>query len=365
MDQPPQVEGYSQQTPYRNYGERPAEPKRPKSGCFGSVFWVLVLLGLIGSAGMNLILILALGVVGLGSLDDTHRVQEQHYSLNRFGNKKVAIISIEGTILSGEGFFRDQIEHARRDAEAGNLKAIVLRVNSPGGTIAGSDYMLHHLRDLSREKNLPLVVSMGGIAASGGYYVSMCVGDQPDTIFAEPTTWTGSIGVLIPHYNLAELMAKCGVSDDTISSGPLKTMGSMARPMTEEERKLFAALVNDSFEQFKEAIKSGRPKFRQDPAALDRLATGQIFTAKQAQESGLVDQIGFIEDAIDKAISLAGLLKSDVNVVRYKSRPSLSDVLFGGAQTRQSLDLAAMLESTTPRAYFLCTWLPAVAGSAK
>ena len=87
----------------------------------------------------------------------------------------------------------------------------MLRVNSPGGTITGSDYMLHHLRKLvDRRRTFPLWSAWAGVAASGGYYVSMCVGDTPETIFAEPTTWTGSIGVIIPHYNLAELMEKWG-----------------------------------------------------------------------------------------------------------------------------------------------------------
>ena len=123
---------------------------------------------------------------------------------------------------------------------------------------------------------------MGGIAASGGYYVSMAVGDTPDTIFAEPTTWTGSIGVIIPHYNLADLMDDWGIKEDTIASHRLKTMGSLAKPMTEEERKIFQGLVDDSFGRFKEIIRDGRPKFRKDPAALDKLATGQVFTAEQA-----------------------------------------------------------------------------------
>ncbi len=102
----------------------------------------------------------------------------------------------------------------------------MLRVNSPGGTINGSDYMLHYLRKLGRpETNVPIVVSMGGLAASGGYYVSMCVGDQPESIYAEPTTWTGSIGVMIPHFNVADLMEKWGVQEDAVASHPPEDHG--------------------------------------------------------------------------------------------------------------------------------------------
>jgi protease-4 len=243
---------------------------------------------------------------------------------------------------------------------------LVVRVNSPGGTITGSDYMLHHLKRFAEETHVPIVVSMGGIAASGGYYVSMCVGDASDAIFAEPTTWTGSIGVIIPHYNVAELMKNWGIEEDNVASHHLKGMGSFARKMTEEERKIFQGLVDEGFRRFKDVIKQGRPKFQQDPEALDKLATGVVFTADQALESGLVDKIGFVEDAVDRAIELAGLDKNNVKVVKYKAEPRLSDVLFGAeSRATRAADLAALLDMATPRAYYLCAWLPTLANTAK
>jgi protease IV len=240
----------------------------------------------------------------------------------------------------------------------------VLRVNSPGGTISGSDYMLHHLRKLIEVGNnakIPIVVSMGSLAASGGYYVSMCVGDTPETIFAEPSTWTGSIGVMIPHFNVADLMEKCGIQEDAVVSHRLKEMGAITHKMTPEERKIFQQLVNDGFTQFKEVIKQGRPKFLQDPAALDKLATGQVYTADQALKLGLVDKIGFVEDAIQQAIQLAHLDPANVKVVKYKEETRLSDLLFGESSAKSSFDLAAILETATPRAYYLCTWMPTLA----
>jgi protease IV len=343
----------------------PSAPPRPKSRFFARLFFSLLLLGLFGSLALNVMLFGVLGIVGMASSESDVRVQEKYFSLNRHGADKVAIISIEGTILDGEGFFRQQIEHAKKDAKDGKLKAIIVRINSPGGTITGSDYMLHYLRQLAKELRIPIVVSMGGIAASGGYYVSMCVGDTPDTIFAEPTTWTGSIGVVIPHYNVADLMQKWGVQEDAIVSHRLKTMGSLARKMTDEERNIFQELVDQGFTEFKDAIKSGRPKFRDDPAALDKLATGQIFTASQALESGLIDKIGFVEDAIDRVIQLAGLNKENVKVVQYKAESRLSDVLFGQSRIHATPDLATLLEAASPRGYYLCTWLPILAGSSK
>ncbi|MBN2579560.1 MAG: signal peptide peptidase SppA [Pirellulales bacterium] len=320
---------------------------------------LLLFLVFLGSLILNLMLISAVGLTRFGGLESDARIREQFVSGDRSAADTVAVFSIEGTILSGEGFFRRQLNHAHKEWKAGRLKALVLRVNSPGGTINGSDYMYHHLKEFRQETKIPIVVSMGALAASGGYYVSMAVGDKPETIFAEPTTWTGSIGVIIPHYNLAGTMEKLGIQEDNITSGPLKDMGSFFRPLNPEEKKVFEDLVDEGFQRFKEVIREGRPRFEKDPEALDKIATGQVFTAEQAKENGLVDQIGYLEEAVDQATAKAGLRKEDVKVVRYRPEPSLADVLFGNdAKAPMSPDLAQFLEATTPRAYYLCTWLP-------
>jgi protease-4 len=339
-----------------------AAPRR-RPGFFARFFFGLLLMAFLGSLALNFLLGGVAVVGSLGSSDTDGRIQEKYVSHNRNGQDKVAILSIEGTILSGEGFFKNQIDHARQDAKDGHLKALVVRVNSPGGTITGSDYMLHHLKKLVKEAKIPVVVSMGGMAASGGYYVSMCVGDEENVIFAEPTTWTGSIGVIIPHYNVADLMKNWGIEEDNVASHRLKGMGSIARKMTEEERKIFQALVNDGFDQFKTVIKEGRPKFEKDPEALDKLATGQVYTADQALANGLVDKIGFVEDAIDRAIDIAKLDKEKVKVVKYRSEPRLADILLGSETRLRHSDLAALLDLAAPRAYYLCTWLPSVLGT--
>ena len=124
---------------------------------------------------------------------------------------------------------------------------VVLRVDSPGGTVTGSDYLYHHIKQLREELELPMVVSMGSLCASGGYYIAMAVGQGEDLIFAEPTTWTGSIGVVIPHYDLAGLLASWNVEDDSIASHPLKLLGSPTREMTAEDREILQQLVDDHF----------------------------------------------------------------------------------------------------------------------
>lgn len=327
-------------------------PRRSRAG-----MWVVLALLLIAGLG-----ILAVGAVGVGALvslagaPGERRVREEFFSHDRQGSRKVAVITLEGVILDEtEGFVKRQIDRVRDDE---NVKAIVLRINSPGGTISGSDYLLHHLRKLADERDVPIVVSMGAVAASGGYYVAMAVGDTPESIFAEPSTFTGSIGVIIPRYDLSELLQNWGIEYDAVASGELKGMGSMAKPMTEEERELFQEIVDEGFEQFKDVILSGRPGFRDDPEELEALATGQIFTARQAVQNGLVDQTGFIESAVDRAIEVAGLDPDDTKVVRYKPEPSLAGILMGGEARGRPLELEMILELTTPRAYYLCTWLP-------
>ena len=316
---------------------------------------VILILLLAGSFLLNMGLLGALALF-YGDLED--RVREKTISGQLTAPDKVAVISIDGVLIEAEGFFKRQIEHARKDQ---SVKAVVVRVESPGGTIAASDELYHLLRRLAQERKIPIVVSMGSIAASGGYYVSMAVGDTPDSIFAEPATWTGSIGVIIPHYNLGDLLDKVGVKEDSVASDRLKRMGSFTRPMTEEERKIFQALVEESFGHFKDVIREGRPKFRKDPKALDRLATGQIYSAGQAKTQGLVDRIGFLDDAVKRAIELARLSPADVHVVRYRRDVDLLGALL--QSNARGPDLASLLQASTPQAYYLYTSLPPLAAT--
>jgi protease-4 len=208
---------------------------------------------------------------------------------------------------------------------------------------------------------------MGGIAASGGYYVSMAVGDKPDTIYAEPTCTTGSIGVMIPHYDITGLMKEFGVKDDSLATHPRKLMLSMTREMTPEERELAQQHITDMFDRFKSIVKEGRPQFAKNPEELDKLATGEIFTADKALANKLIDKIGFQEDAIDRALELASLNKDKTKIVRYKRPVSLSDSLLFSRSPQGSaatpFDLALLLDLSAPRAWFLCSGLPAIASS--
>lgn len=280
-------------------------------------------------------------------------------STNVSTQDKIAIITVSGAILDGDGFAKKQIEKIRKDE---HVKGVVLRIDSPGGSVSGSDFILHHLKELRKEKlqkhdTFPLIVSMGSMAASGGYYVAMAVEDQPQSIYAEPTTTTGSIGVMIPHYDISGLLEQYKVKDDTIATHPRKLMLSMTKEMSPEERELARNYINDAFGRFKDIIKEGRPHFQKDESALNELATGEIFTAKAAKKAGLVDEIGFIEDAIARVAELASLDKDKVRVVKYENPASLFDLGLAQSSARGS-QLEALFELSTPRAYYMCTSLP-------
>ncbi len=290
------------------------------------------------------------------------RVVEKWHSLSRTAGDKVAIVTVAGAIMGGDGFARAQLDFVADDP---TVKAIVLRIDSPGGTVSGSDEIHNCLTKLIAGRKLPVVVSMGGLAASGGYYVAMANGGREDCIFAEPATLTGSIGVIIPHFDVSEALGKIAIRDDSIASGPLKQMLSPTKDRTpevaEQERKILQSLVDAMFARFKSIVKGGRPKL--DDAAIDAVATGQIFTAEQARDAGLVDRIGFLEDAVDRAVAIAGLTKDTARVVKYTKPKAILDEVLGGQSPGASLSLEAFAELATPRAWYLCSWWPALVRS--
>lgn len=324
------------------------------------LFWrLLALFGWMGFMLCAMFAIIQLMTVS-DYFDTSGGIIEKHHSGSALASDKVAIISVTGLIADGEGFVKHQIDSVRNDR---GVKAIVLRVDSPGGTVTASDYMFHHLTKLREERNIPVVVSMGSMAASGGYYVAMAVGDQEQSIYAEPTTTTGSIGVIVPHYDISGLLERFDVKDDSIASHPRKQMLAMTRPVPEEHRALIQEYVNESFDRFKDIVKKGRPKFREDSAALDELATGEIFTASKAKQNGLIDEIGFIEDAIDRAIELANLNKDNTRVIRFYQPASLLSLPGLAMSDARESQLSMMLELSAPRAYYLATSLPPFATS--
>lgn len=345
-----------------------APPRRPNSWLLGAL---VLLLGF--SFLMNFVLFAAFAGRG-GSTSDglsektPSSLRKKDFPGLTYGSQKVVILRLEGTIMDGESL-RKQIDRLSQDS---TVKAAVLRVNSPGGTVYASDLLFHRLKKTLEEKQIPLTVSMGAICASGGYYVSMAAGAQKqtkDVIFAEPATWCGSIGVIIPHYDLSGLAEWAHIKDDSIKSHPLKGMGNPMEPMTEQEKKILTDLVMESFDTFKARVRFGRPLLSLEK--LNDVATGQIFTTKQAIAAGLVDKEGFLEAAIERAVEMANLKKDQVQVVEYKSQPTLFDIL--GAESKAPVPngifeklavVERLLDAATPQAYYLFTGLPRAVSTA-
>ena len=273
---------------------------------------------------------------------------EKYVSGSRTGLQKIARITISGTIMPP--FTERWIEQIQAATEADAVKGVLLVVDSPGGLVADSHQIYHELGKLRAKK--PIYVAMQRMAASGGYYVAMGAGPQ-GKIFAEPTTWTGSIGVIMPRYEFGDLASKLGIKSAPLKTGEFKDALNPFEPLSESERELWMNILDQSFQQFLQIIDENRETL--DLAGVKKLATGQIYTAKDAKANGLVDQIGFEDEAI--AALQAELGGKDYRVVEYESPSSLMDVLMGQAQAQAPNPLETLLESAVPRAWFFCSGL--------
>ncbi|MDO9081914.1 MAG: signal peptide peptidase SppA [Humidesulfovibrio sp.] len=280
------------------------------------------------------------------------------------GQDKILLLGLDGLISehAREGLLRTrpssvqelvaQLRLARKDKA---IKAVVLKIDSPGGTTTASDILYHELMAYKAESKATLVAAMMGMADSGGYYVAL----PADHILSHPTTITGSVGVIFLQPRVAGLMDKIGLGVDVTKSGPLKDMGSPFRPATEEEKKLTAAMTQAQAARFLDLVQQHR---RLAPAALGVVSSARVFSADEAKELGLIDSVGYLDDALGTARSLAGLPK-DAKVVAYRRRPAadgtyyLPGVEAGDARPALlHLDLDGLLP---PRAGMYYLWTPA------
>ncbi|HVF11207.1 MAG TPA: signal peptide peptidase SppA [Abditibacteriaceae bacterium] len=206
-----------------------------------------------------------------------------------------------GGSQGGARQFIEDVEVARKDP---TITAVVVRINSPGGSAAASQEMYAALRRLRLDK--PVVCSMGDFAASGGYYVAAAC----DKIYANPSTLTGSIGVISGFMNFRELFDKLGIESDTIKSGKFKDAGNPARPLTPEERQLFKSMIMNVYSQFVGDVVAGRKgptRGKLTTVAVRKLADGRVYTGQQAKANGLVDEIGGLHDAVQAAAKMGDI----------------------------------------------------------
>jgi protease IV len=349
-------------------------PPRSHRSPLGWLVRVLLFLFLAFSVAFN---ILFLGLLILFVIPGSSRpIIETFHSGKTESKNKIAVVRIEGVLMEGlTGFAQKQIDHAATDAA---VKAVIVRINSPGGTITSSDDLHHRLtqlRDGSAQKKAaakPLVVSMASLAASGGYYIAM----PAKTLFAEPSTATGSIGVYAALPDATELSKKIGFGMRIIKAGDVKDSGSPFHEMTPHERELWQDMVDHSYLRFLEVVEQGRPalkgKLQEDISAnksvpirdekarskhvqyVRYLADGGIFMADDAQKYGLVDRIGYLEDAVQAAGQAAGL-GEDYKVVTYEKQETVLSSLLGiKAQPPPSLlDPNRLAAGAVPRLWYL------------
>jgi protease-4 len=208
---------------------------------------------------------------------------------------KVGVVSVSGTITDSD----DIVEALRDFQHAHSIKAVVVRIDSPGGGVAASQEIYHAILELRTEK--PVVASFGGVAASGGYYIASAC----DAIVANPGSLTGSIGVIMEMGNVQELLQKIGVQAEVLKAGTYKDMGSPVRPLTDEERAILQQMIDSVHTQFITAVASGR---KMDEAKVRALADGRIYSGEQAHALGLVDSLGGLRDAITMAGERGGIV---------------------------------------------------------
>jgi protease-4 len=364
---------------YATAPPRPSAGSAPLSRGSGPLRALLVI-ALAISLGVNLLLFASNKLWEFADLAGSNgaSIQEHLYSGRASASDKIAVIKLDGVIMEGNNaFFIKQIDQAAADRQ---VKAVVVRINSPGGTITGSDDLHRRLTELKKGENphqkggaKPLVVSMGSVAASGGYYVAM----PADSIVAERTTITGSIGVYAAFPSIAGFAKEHKIGMNVIKAGDIKDSGSMFKKMTAQEQQMWQDMVDHAYKQFTDVVEQGRPNLKgklreeveqkeipdvdeenkpkkdQTVRYVRRRADGGIYTADEAKKYGLIDDIGYLKTAIDKAKQLANL--SEPKVITYERPPTVLGSLIGAqaAQPQQQLDPSKLASGAIPRLWYL------------
>jgi protease-4 len=308
-------------------------------------------------------LVAALTLAGCSvvSIDLTPRVRPlEESTVEGSASDKVLLVDLSG-VLAEEPLLtletrpsvpllarvREELEKAEEDAR---VRAVVLRINSPGGTVTASDILYHEITRFKERRKIPVVACILDVGASGGYYVALAA----DRIVVHPTTVTGSIGVLMLTVNASGLLEKIGVSASYVTSGEFKDMGSPFRSLRPEERAIFQSLIDQLYGRFVQLVVRSR---KLDEARVRAIADGRVHTATEAVGLGLVDRIGYLEDAIAMARTAAGL--TEARVVTYHRPRQFRATIYSSAETpppAAGLSDLARLVFAGPR--FLYLWWP-------
>lgn len=255
--------------------------------------------------------------------------------------------SKDGNILS-RVFYR--LEKAAADPQ---IRGVILRLDTPGGEVTASDILTNEIRRFREKTGIPVVALMMGVSASGGYYIASAC----DLVLAHPSTITGSIGVISMFPNIEELFGKVGVKMTIIKSGRMKDSGSPFRDMSEDEKAVFQEIVDGFHEDFIQAVLAGRGDALTE-TELRKLADGRIYTAPQALDAGLIDDIGYFNEALDSVLDLAGIPEAGVVAYSYypKSTTNIYATRLEGTPTWQGHELERFLQTLKSGFYYL--WIP-------
>jgi protease-4 len=288
----------------------------------------------------------------------------QEQVLQGEAEEKVLVLSIRGAISTEPetGFLRkrpgalretvSQLRKARQDSDVG---ALLLLIDSPGGTAVGSEALYHEIERYKADTGVPVVAQMISVAASGGYYAAL----SAERILAHPSTVTGSVGTIFIRPKVYGLMDKLGLDTEVSKSGKHKDMGSPFRPESDKETEMLQAMIEDMNDRFVGLVAERRGLSGE---ALEEVATARIYTAKQAVAAGLIDKVGFMDDALDEAISLAGL-PENARVVVYRREEYPDDNIYNTAASEYSGGGPAMAVELPdwlrrPKAGFYYLWMP-------
>lgn len=280
---------------------------------------------------------------------------------------KILVLPVEGAI-SGKpkrqlvqrrpSLLQQTVAYLKRAEKDPEIKALLIKVNSPGGTVTASDILYHEISAYKKRTGVKVVVSMMNVAASGAYYISL----PADHIMAHPTTVTGSIGVIFMRPGVSGLMEKVGLSVAVSTSGEQKDMGTPFRPPTEQEKAIFQELTDEMAQRFLSLVVKHR---KLTPDQKEQIASARIYLAPQAKDLGLVDQIGYLDDAVAKAKELAHL-PADARVITYRRYEPEDDTIYNPSIAYQNDDMASTIPLLSPltaagQADFCYIWPAALA----
>jgi len=285
-----------------------------------------------------------------------------------FVTDKIAVVDVDGLLFnrrdggmfgSGENAVSLFVEKLDKAAADPNVKAVVLRINSPGGGVTASDMMRRRLKKFRDEKRVPVVAIIEDVGASGGYYLA----SGADVILAHPTSVTGSIGVIVQTISLAGTMQKLGIDAHAVTSGTHKDMGSPLKPLDEADRKIIQAMVDEFYNRFVDTVAEGRPKLSRDQVLA--LADGRIYSGRQALDLGLVDRLADVEEAIDLAKETCGSKAAKVVMYHrglgYRANAYSAAPLTGPQINLLNISVPHLMDLTRPQ--FLYLWTGRSSGS--